>query len=76
MRNEAHRFGITHHRKKRLKGVIHTELTTFQGIGEKTANILLKKYKSVKHIKTIPQEELAELIGKSKAKVLFNNLHP
>ena len=75
MRNEAHRFGITHHRKKRLKGVIHTELTTFQGIGEKTANTLLKKYKSVKHIKTISQEELAELIGKSKAKILFNNLH-
>jgi excinuclease ABC subunit C len=76
MRNEAHRFGITHHRKKRLKGVIHTELTTFRGIGEKTANILLKKHKSVKHIKTISQEELSELIGKSKAKILFNNLHP
>ena len=56
--------------------MIHTELTSFAGIGEKTANILLKKYKSVKHIKTISQEELSDLIGKSKANILFSNLHP
>ena len=75
MRNEAHRFGITHHRNKRLKGLIKTELRTIHGIGNKTAMELLKKYKSVNKIKLIPLKELENLIGKDKANKVYYALH-
>ena len=75
MRNEAHRFGITHHRNKRLKGLIKTELRTIHGIGDKTAMELLKKYKSVNKIKLIPLKELENLIGKDKANKVYYALH-
>ena len=75
MRNEAHRFGITHHRSKRIKGLINTELTIIDGVGEKTANVLLKKYKSVKQIRTLSIEELKGTIGNSMATIVFNGLH-
>jgi excinuclease ABC subunit C len=75
MRNEAHRFGITHHRKRRMKGLVKTELTTIEGIGEKTITILLSKYKSVNNLKTISLTELEDLLGKSKANKIFNSLN-
>ena len=75
MRNEAHRFGITHHRNKRLKSLIKTELRTIHGIGDKTAMELLKKYKSVNKIKLIPLKELENLIGKDKANKVYYALH-
>ena len=75
MRNEAHRFGITHHRKRRMKGLVKTELTTIEGIGEKTITILLSKYKSVNNLKTISLTELEDLLGKSKANKIFNILN-
>ena len=53
MRNEAHRFGITHHRNRRMKGLIKTDLSAINGIGEKTITQLLKKYKSINVIKKI-----------------------
>lgn len=71
MRNEAHRFGITHHRDRRSKGAISTELTNVEGIGEKTAELLLKKFKSVKRIKEASEEDIAKVIGEAKAKVLL-----
>lgn len=72
LRDEAHRFGITFHRQKRSKKQVQSELDNIKGIGPVLKEKLLKKYKSVKRIKEIPQSELAELIGKNKAELLFN----
>ena len=62
LRNEAHRFGISHHRNKRIKATIKTELNQIKGIGEATASTLLKKYSSVKKIKELPLNKLEALI--------------
>ena len=67
LRNEAHRFGINHHRNKRSKGAINSDLSNINGIGEKTVLSLLKKFKSIKRIKTATFEDLEQLIGKDKA---------
>ena len=74
MRNEAHRFGITHHRNRRMKGLVKTELTSTKGVGDKTITMLLSKYKSVNNLKTISLTELEDLLGKSKANKIFNGL--
>ena len=71
MRDEAHRFGITHHRNKRSKNSFQTELAEIKGIGEKTWTLLLQEFKSVEKIKECSQEELAKKIGQAKALVLF-----
>ncbi len=70
IRDEAHRFGITHHRSKRDKGTLKTELTEIKGISNTTANKLLSHFKSVKKVKEVTEAELAEVIGKAKAKVI------
>ncbi len=70
MRDEAHRFGITHHRKRREKGSLRSELADIKGIGEKTAMRLLKKFKSVQGIKNATLHELASEIGQARAKLL------
>ncbi|SFB67857.1 Excinuclease ABC subunit C [Flagellimonas taeanensis] len=75
LRNEAHRFGITHHRNKRSKGAIGTELVGIEGIGEKTAEQLLKSFKSVKRIKEASMESLAEAVGMAKAKKIYKSFH-
>ncbi|MDH3323454.1 MAG: helix-hairpin-helix domain-containing protein, partial [Flavobacteriaceae bacterium] len=67
LRNEAHRFGITHHRNKRSKGAIQTELSNIEGIGEKTIVTLLKKFKSIKGVKNASFDDLKLLIGNDKA---------
>ena len=74
LRNEAHRFGITHHRKKRIKASIKTELQNIKGVGESTAKILLKKYRSVKNIKNASERELTKMVGESKAKLIYEYL--
>jgi excinuclease ABC subunit C len=74
LRDEAHRFGITHHRKKRDKATLKTELTTIPGIGEETAKKLLVDFKSVGKIKKLSLEELEKSVGKAKAKVVFGFL--
>jgi excinuclease ABC subunit C len=71
MRDEAHRFGITHHRKRREKGTVKTSLTDIAGIGETTANKLLKHFKSVKRIQEATPAELEQVVGKSKAAVII-----
>ena len=76
MRNEAHRFGITHHRLQRSKAMVDSSLTSIDGIGEKTAIFLLQKFKSVKQIKVTSFEEISSLIGKSKAQKVLDGLHP
>ncbi|GAK88523.1 excinuclease ABC subunit C [Nonlabens ulvanivorans] len=72
MRNEAHRFGITHHRNKRSKQAIETELDTIPGIGEKTAVELLRHFRSVKRIKTASKKELEDVIGVSRAQKIID----
>ncbi|MEX1001168.1 MAG: excinuclease ABC subunit UvrC [Crocinitomicaceae bacterium] len=70
LRNEAHRFGINHHRNKRSKAALETELTTIEGIGERTAELLIQEFKSVKRVKEASREELEEVIGKAKTRLL------
>lgn len=72
LRNEAHRFGITHHRNKRSKGAIKSELSEIEGIGYKTAQQLLWKFKSVARIKKTKLNELEEAVSKKRAKVVFD----
>lgn len=73
LRDEAHRFGITHHRKRMEKGTIKSELTAIQGIGFDTAQKLLWKFKSVKKIREAGEEELAAVIGKAKAGIVYEH---
>jgi excinuclease ABC subunit C len=75
IRDEVHRFGITHHRLKRSNAAIENELEKIKGIGAATAEMLLKKFKSVKKIKNLNLEDLSELIGKSKAELVFKSLN-
>ncbi len=70
IRDEAHRFAITFHRQRRSKRTLTTELLEIKGIGEKVAEKLLKNFKSIKEIKSASEEELAKIIGKSKAKAV------
>lgn len=76
MRDEAHRFGITHHRDRRSKSQTVSELDNIQGIGPKTKELLLKKFRSVSRIKQADLPLLTELIGASKAAILYSALHP
>ena len=75
-RNEAHRFGITHHRNKRAKATVKSELTDIKGISYKSSQQLLWKFRSVKKVKEATEEELAEAVGKAKARVVFEHFHP
>jgi excinuclease ABC subunit C len=74
MRDEAHRFGITHHRNRRSKSQIVSELDGIKGIGEQTATTLLQHFKSVKRIKDASFEDIAAVIGPAKAKLIVENL--
>jgi excinuclease ABC subunit C len=72
IRDEVHRFGINFHRNQRSRGTFVNELETIKGIGKNTADTLLKKFKSVKKIKELSNEELAEVVGNSKAGIILN----
>lgn len=74
-RNEAHRFGIRLHRNKRSKSAISSELEGIEGIGEKTAGELLKKFRSVKRVKEASLEDLAAAIGPAKARLVYKKFH-
>jgi len=71
MRDEAHRFGITHHRSRRDKGTLKSELTEIAGIGPDTAQVLLKAFKSVRKVEKATFIELVEVVGKSKAEKII-----
>lgn len=73
IRDEAHRFGITHHRKKFEKGFIHSELNDIKGIGKQTAEKLMLELKSVKNIKEASIETLESIVGKAKAKIVWEH---
>lgn len=72
LRDEAHRFGITFHRNKRSGEFIKSELETIPGIGEKTISALLKRFKSVENLKNTAYTEVADEIGHSKARIIFD----
>lgn len=72
LRNEAHRFGIEHHRNKRSKSALNTELETIPGIGEKTIVDLLKHFKSVKRISNAKLDELESVVGVVRAEKIYN----
>ncbi|MBP6429807.1 MAG: excinuclease ABC subunit C, partial [Bacteroidales bacterium] len=72
IRDEAHRFGITHHRSRRSKATFKTQLTDIEGIGEVTSRNLLLKFLSVKRISQASLEDLTACIGKSKAEIVYN----
>ena len=73
LRDEAHRFGITHHRKKRQKTTLSTELESIKGVGPEVARKLLTFYKSVKNVKAASFESLEKVVGKSKAFLILQH---
>jgi excinuclease ABC subunit C len=75
LRDEAHRFGITHHRNRRSKGTIKSELGDIKGVGEETQKMLLKELKSVKKIKEAGLGLLTDIVGKAKAKIVWDYFH-
>ena len=76
LRDEAHRFGITHHRKRREKGTIKTELTEIAGVGESTSTLLLRKFRSVKGIKEASLADIQKAAGLAKGKIVYHYFHP
>tara|TARA_B100001989_G_scaffold187897_1_gene137357 strand:- start:323 stop:982 length:660 start_codon:yes stop_codon:yes gene_type:complete len=72
LRNEAHRFGINFHRKKRLKSSFDSYLDDLKGVGPKTKELLLKEFKSVKRIRESSIEDFVSLFGEKKGKKIFN----
>ncbi|MDR3093069.1 MAG: excinuclease ABC subunit UvrC [Bacteroidales bacterium] len=73
LRDEAHRFGISFHRDKRSKAMINSELQEVKGIGEKSIEQLLQKFKSVTRLKQASEEDIAAVVGKQKATLLVKN---
>ena len=76
IQDEVHRFAITFHRDKRSKSQTQSELDKIVGVGEKTKNLLLKHFKSVKRISLASETEISEIVGKSKASVIYAHFHP
>ena len=74
IQDEVHRFAITFHRDKRSKRQTASELDNIKGIGEKSKQLLLNHFKSVKRIKSASMDELVAVIGKSKAEIILNGL--
>lgn len=75
IQDEVHRFAITFHRDKRSKHQLHSELDEIKGIGPKTKDALLKHFKSVKRIKEADSQEIEEVVGASKAQIIFNHFN-
>ena len=75
LRNEAHRFGIEHHRNKRSKTALNTELETISGVGEKTVVELLRHFKSAKRVANAKLDELEAVVGVSRAEKVYNYYH-
>lgn len=76
MRDEAHRFGITHHRNRRSKTQTVSALDSIKGIGEKTRTALLTKFRSLKRVSEADLDELAAIVGPAKASIVYAALHP
>ena len=76
LRDEAHRFGITHHRNRRSKTQAVSQLDGIKGIGEKTRTSPLTHFKSVKRLREADLDAIADLIGPAKASIVYSSLHP
>jgi excinuclease ABC subunit C len=76
LRDEAHRFGITHHRNRRSKNTLVSDLSSIKGIGSANRDLLLQSLKSVKKIKESSLQSLEKIIGAAKAKIVYNHFHP
>ncbi|MDE6085970.1 MAG: excinuclease ABC subunit C, partial [Muribaculaceae bacterium] len=74
LRDEAHRFGITHHRDRRSKSQVTSELDSIKGVGEVTKVALLKHFKSVKKIKEASLDSIADIVGPAKARLVVDGL--
>ena len=75
LRDEAHRFGITHHRNRRSKSQTVSELDSIKGIGPATAATLMKHFKSVKRLREAELSDIQQIIGKSKAQLVYDHFH-
>ena len=75
LRNEAHRFGISHHRNQRSRDALTTELETIPGVGEQTVITLMKQFKSVKRISEAKFEDLKKVVGTTRANKIFDYYH-
>jgi excinuclease ABC subunit C len=75
IRDEVHRFGITFHRNKRSKGTFKNELEEIRGIGKNTATQLLQQFRSVKNISEANEVELTKVVGKVKAKIIYEHFN-
>ncbi len=76
LRDEAHRFGITHHRNRRSKTQAVSELDSIKGVGEKTRIALLTHFKSLKRLRQAQLDEIGDIIGPARASVVYSALHP
>ena len=76
LRDEAHRFGITHHRDRRSKGQVVSELDGIRGIGPATAGTLMKTFKSVKRLREASLEDITAAVGPSQARTVYTHFHP
>lgn len=74
LRDEAHRFGITHHRDRRSRAALVSELDGIKGIGPKTAQALLQHFKSVKRLREATLDDIAAVVGPAKAKIVVEGL--
>ncbi len=75
IQDEVHRYAITFHRDKRSKHALHSELDDIPGIGPKTRDLLLKRFKSVKKIKDADIQSITEAIGIKKAELIYRHFH-
>lgn len=75
IRDEAHRFCLKNHKKKRLKKLIHSELNNIKGLGKISINKLLNEYKSINNLKKISKKNLINLVGKNKGLIIYNYLN-
>jgi len=73
IRDEVHRFGITFHRQKRSRGTFTNELEKIDGIGRQTADLLLKKFRSVARIRQLTEAELAAAVGPARARLILDH---
>ena len=76
LRNEAHRFGIEHHRNRRSKSALYSKLESISGIGDKTRIQLLKAFKSPQRVSFAKLDELEQIIGFSKAQKVYEFYNP
>ena len=76
LRDEAHRFGITHHRNRRSRSQTVSALDSIKGIGEKTREALLTHFKSLKRVREADLDDIAAVVGPSKASIVYGALHP